>query len=76
MFSLVSDETRLELPLTLTAKDAAQLLGISESTFYSYRDRGHFKGCEAALPGRWSRDAIVALANGQRPFQSRSRKSA
>ena len=64
----------IDPPVTLNRKEAARLLGVAASTFDVYRKAGLLRGCESRIPGRWSRDAILALANGRAP-QSR-RKTA
>lgn len=51
---------------TLSAREAAQLLGRSRSWFYAHQDRLYRSGFPQPIPvvRRWSRDLVMAFIHG------------
>lgn len=52
-------------PLTLTPREARELMGISRSTFYRMKAQGQFRKLVAPLPERYSREKVEAWIAGR-----------
>lgn len=55
----------IDLPLVLSAKDVAELLGVSMTTVYHLLDSGAIRSVRVRRQIRVSRDSFLSFINGE-----------
>ena len=55
----------IDLPLVLSAKDVAELLGVSMTTVYHLIDSGAIRSVRGRRQIRVSRDSFLSFINGE-----------
>ncbi len=55
----------IDLPLVLSAKDVAELLGVSMTTVYHLIDSGAIRSVRVRRQIRVSRDSFLSFINGE-----------
>ena len=55
----------IDLPLVLSAKDVAELLGVSMTTVYRLIDSGAIRSVRVRRQIRVSRDSFLSFINGE-----------
>ena len=61
----MSDQIMTDLPLVLTTKDVAEVLGISMTTVYHLVNSGALKSVRVRRQIRITRDALLSFMSGE-----------
>ena len=62
----MKNKVTTELPLVLTTKDVAEVLGVSMTTVYHLVNSGALKSVRVRRQIRITRDALLSFLNGEK----------